>query len=460
MTPSDANVLMNESRCYRCIPNGMRRALEIWQLDQWNQNKPPGVVINWLPETEQAVWHDAGGNHTGDLATFLATADMDTVDTFDMSGSGAVTQITGLQSLTALGTLVMDNNLIAQLDVSNMPTLTSISAVFCQNLNSLILTGDEATLQTLILASCNFGPVFDVSGFTSLLYLDITNNPLLTDVDCSGDTSLNTFDCSGANLVDNIVLTGCTALAYFGAGFTSLAGYDFTSFANIDTINLYGCALLTDFDLTNRLLLTTLYCGATAIGGLPTGTPTCSALVTLLIDSNAGLVTADLSSNTSLVYVDIYDCSLTTLDVTGLVSLETMDCSGNAGLTSITGDNGLTVLTNIYCNNCNIDSLDLSGSPSVNNITASNNGMRFLKTNFTNGLGVYVDISFNDIPNRPPVGVDDLNQTLVNLAATCIPNAGTFDSTAGTNAAPSAGPPDGATAKANLIGGGWTVNTN
>lgn len=38
MTPTDANALMSGARCYRCIPAGLRRAVFIWQLDQWLTN--------------------------------------------------------------------------------------------------------------------------------------------------------------------------------------------------------------------------------------------------------------------------------------------------------------------------------------------------------------------------------------------------------------------------------------
>ena len=81
---------------------------------------------------------------------------------------------------------------------------------------------------------------------------------------------------------------------------------------------------------------------------------------TLYCFSNKNLTSLDVSGMSSLTTLDCNGCALTSLNVSGLSKLTTLECYDNATLTSLDAS-GLSSLETLRCNNCALTSLNVSG---------------------------------------------------------------------------------------------------
>ena len=81
---------------------------------------------------------------------------------------------------------------------------------------------------------------------------------------------------------------------------------------------------------------------------------------TLYCFSNKNLTSLDVSGMSSLTTLDCNSCALTSLNVSGLTMLTTLECYDNATLTSLDAS-GLSSLETLRCNNCALTSLNVSG---------------------------------------------------------------------------------------------------
>lgn len=97
--------------------------------------------VSWSPSSEQAQWEDMNGPGAGDLATFLATADLPTVTILNFSGQ-SITAITNINSTTLpnLTELVLESTLISTLDLSTYVSFNTLNASGCASLASITLT--------------------------------------------------------------------------------------------------------------------------------------------------------------------------------------------------------------------------------------------------------------------------------------------------------------------------------
>ena len=87
----------------------------------------------------------------------------------------------------------------------------------------------------------------------------------------------------------------------------------------------------------------------------------------------------------NLVYLQCFDDSLTSLDVSGLTSLTYLSCASNS-LTSL-DVSGLTSLTQLLCNVNSLTSLDVSGLTALTQLLCDNNSLTSL-------LATGVDLSY------------------------------------------------------------------
>lgn len=81
---------------------------------------------------------------------------------------------------------------------------------------------------------------------------------------------------------------------------------------------------------------------------------------TLYCFGNKNLTSLDVSGMSSLTTLDCNSCALTSLNVSGLTMLTTLECYDNATLTSLDAS-GLSSLETLRCNNCALTSLNVSG---------------------------------------------------------------------------------------------------
>jgi len=121
----------------------------------------------------------------------------------------------------------------------------------------------------------------------------------------------------------------------------------------------------------------TLYLGPSGISDL-TGIEAFVNLDTLVARVNP-LLPPDLSGNTSLRYLSLRGCGLTSLDITKNRALKYLDCTGNEGLDSF------------------LETLDLSGNPELESLFLMGNELTSLDISH-NQLLKKVECSRNRIP--------------------------------------------------------------
>jgi hypothetical protein len=181
-------------------------------------------------------------------------------------------------------------------------------------------------------------------------------------------------------------------------------------------------------------------------------------LAYLEIDNNS-LTSLDVSGMTSLIDVDVSDCtipgtegakSLTSVNVTGCTSLERLeldDSDFSAGIPNLNGLNNLTYLDLDQCElTGNIDLsmlselaiVDLSGNTGITSVTLPESSI----TNLNVSNAALTETAVNNILTH----LDDSGV-----------NTGNVNLSGGTSAWPTGA---GETAKTNLEGNGWIVNVN
>jgi len=151
-----------------------------------------------------------------------------------------------------------------------------------------------------------------------------------------------------------------------------------------------------------------------------------STLTTIDCESNPSLTTIDISACAALTDINFNNNALTSLDVSACVALTSLACNTNA-LTAL-DVSACVLLTSLDCSNCMLTTLTIGGVSTLNYVICSGNQ---LDANAVNTILAALDDS------AVVGGVIDISD----------------------NAAPTAGPPDGITAAANLVDKAWTVNT-
>ncbi len=116
--------------------------------DTVESHATPLASFSYTPATAVINWIDSGGVHNGDLAVFNADPDRLTTTSITATSLG-ITAVTGLQSLTALNSLVCSTNALTTIDVSaclalnHLDCSTNDLTVLAVNtlLNSLVTNG-------------------------------------------------------------------------------------------------------------------------------------------------------------------------------------------------------------------------------------------------------------------------------------------------------------------------------
>ena len=195
----------------------------------------------------------------------------------------------------------------------------------------------------------------------------------------------------------------------------------------LDTgINIFGNLLTTlpagFFDFPSKAMLTSINLANNKITSLPS---------------------TIFSGLTGVVYIGLDSNPFVTLPAglfTDLAGLDSLTLNNESSLTSI--PSGLFVGTTLTAANSNVN---LSNTP-LTTIPAGT---------FNSTTGINALLLSSDALDAAGV-----NEALYDLTVCCLANAGNVDTSGGTNAAPTTGPPNGIAAAAALTGAGWTVVTN
>lgn len=409
-------------------------------------NAQPGWLIDatatydlncgiYIPDDnfEQALI-DLGIDTDNTLNNFVATEDINTIITLDISGL-AIENLTGIQDFVALENLNCSNNNLTQLDLSNNLNLQTLDASNNQ-IENLDLTVNTSLTSVL----CNNNALLSVNmkngNNTALINFNAANNPNLFCIEVDNgivanipaawqkdDFATYNGDCINSrftaipdpffeqalidlgydNIIDEQVLTSnieqVLSLNVSNKNIDDLTGIqDFKSLQNLDCSSNF----LPQLDVSNLLFLERLNCSSNLLltndinstNGLLNMTGTVN--LTELFCSDNDLNNLDISQNINLEVLDCANNNLNTLVIGNNLLLRTLNSSNN-NLSSLNISSNL-VLEEVNCNSNQITNLITSNIPDnlLNTLSCANNELAGLQVNNYEGL-VNLNCSSNTI---------------------------------------------------------------
>ncbi|WP_395043618.1 T9SS type A sorting domain-containing protein [Flavobacterium sp.] len=382
------------------------------------QNKFTSITLNGLVNLKEI---DLWFNYYLKTLTLNGLSNLKTLTCYSCSNLQTL-NMTGLTNLESL------NYSFTKINITNFSSMPNLKVLACagNEISNLNLTG-LSNLTTLYcftnaIASLNlFGlPNLEILGCSSnlLTTLDTSNNPNLKTLYCGGNLlstlnvnqllNLETLDCS-QNQFTTLNLNGLTNLISFNYNNSPASSIIIDGLTNLETLSLYN-SQLTSLDINNLPNLKKLNCAKNDLTSL-----TISNLLnldTLNCAYNLQLTNLSLSNLPNLKSLSCNGGvlgsgttgNLTSLNVSGLTSLEFLDCQFNQ-LTTL-NLNGLTNLKSLVYNNNLISSLTLNNLPSLVGLDCSSNQITNLDvSNLTAlkslscGNNLLTSLNLSNLPN-------------------------------------------------------------
>lgn len=262
-----------------------------------------------------------------------------------------IKDFTGIEYLTAITELKIDNNPFTAINLSNNTKLRkvrisscpikSLDVSACKELVELDLRTDEqletvnaegcAKLEELFAYECRLSEL-NIKGCYGLKNLQCIGNQL-TSLDLSDYTKLEQVYCDRNKITDLVVPANGGALTVLFLTRNQMSSFDVSGLKNLKTLSC-EINLMTTLKVDGCPKLETLNCYNNQLTSLEV--KECPALKELNCDNN----------------------KLTSLDVSKLTPLTKLFCSDNQLASLFVGE--LTSLTHLYCDNNQLTSLDLS----------------------------------------------------------------------------------------------------
>ncbi len=328
-------------------------------------------------------------------------------------------------------------NALTNVDVTGCTALKQLKIYNNYNLTSINGLADCTALTWLDVEDTSFGDLTAVKSMTSLetllagntkiTTLETSHSGSLTNLQVGGDTQLTELKCYSENLT-TLKVTGCTALStlkcYYNASLAAITGLaDCTALtyldcedcaitslpgvnnmSNLQTLWARNNQLTGALDVSNKPYLqrlrvkgnpglTDLTCTHNALTSLDVSG--CTGLVNLFCECNSNLTTiTGLSDCTALDWFGCDYCAITSLDMTfcpgisslycnnnqltslnvsGLTELISLNCMDNPNLEDITGLTDCTALYYLECSRCALSTLELSNFSDLSELWCSGN---------------------------------------------------------------------------------------
>ena len=245
----------------------------------------------------------------------------DVINTTSLNVSGCnISDLTGLIYFTYLRNLNCSSN-----NLSSLPTLSNVlTSLFCNNNQLTALPTLPSTIQTLYAGSNKFNGQLSITGKPNLTTLDVSNNTMITILNCSG------------NALTSLSYYGCTALKNL----------------NCSSNNLSSLPAL-------PIGLTNLYCNnnkLTSLPDLPDGLT--------VIDCSYNQLTSLPMPPSDISSLNVRGNLFTTLGIWGRTKLKYLDCSS------------CSKLTTLDCANNALTSLNIANCPALSVLQINNNQLK------------------------------------------------------------------------------------
>ena len=316
---------------------------------------------------------------------------------------------------TALKTLNCSNNALTSLDVSRNAALESVDC--CGNIELAKLWVKDAAQQTAL--TIHKEDATQIAFNNDGIYIPDTNlkNYMLAlfDDDEDGEISIieaenvQYVNCSGRSISDLTGLQDCPNLKYLNFSTNNVSQVNLPNLGNLETIVAYDNPI-ERLNVNNDIAIKALYLQnvntnaldghvftinaydqaatlylAFAGTGFTTLNLTNSAVLTaydiaeniqltrLVASGNSQVTEVNLSPLTSLTYLDVNACGLTSLNVDTNINLVAFDCSSNA-LTALNIDKNVALVT-LDCSDNNLSTLRVTNNTSLDKIDCSDNNL-------------------------------------------------------------------------------------
>lgn len=228
--------------------------------------------------------------------------------------------------------------------------------------NDIFITSLEGILSFVNLQDLNCTnnqlTSLNVSGLTGLITLDCSANQLAT-MNLNGLTNLQRLICAGTgNQFGSLDLTGLTNLKVVICAFNGLSGLNLNGLTNLETLNC-GFNNFTTLDVSSLTNLQALHCSGAGL------------LISLDVSGLANLQELNCSNNFNLQELYISGNQLTTLTLTDLPNIITLECTDNP--LTILDVSGLTNLQNLNCSGNQLQTLSVNNLTNLQNLNCSDN---------------------------------------------------------------------------------------
>ncbi|MCL1820824.1 MAG: protein kinase [Oscillospiraceae bacterium] len=351
------------------------------------ESTPPGIIEDW--NFYNAVLEIIGKSDGYEIIE----DDVAEITYLDISRRD-IKSLTGIEFFTVLEYLFCSDSELTSLDVSNNSLLKDLN---CSNNQITLLNVNGLTNLEYIYCDRNQLTELDVSGLTTLEQLHCWENQLTT-LDVSSNTELKEIYCSDNQLTE-LDVSGLVNLKYLACQDNRLTSLDVSSLSALKELYCY-INELTELDVSNNKRLAILHCERNRLTSLNV-----SGLTALeeLHFANNNLKTLDVSSNTALKALACNENQLNSLNVSGLIALEWLGCPDNNLKTlDFSGNIALKLLD---CSSNNINSLDVSGLTALESFACCRNNLKTLDISNNTAL-VYLECQENqltslDISNNP-----------------------------------------------------------
>jgi gliding motility-associated-like protein len=264
--------------------------------------------------------------------------------------------------------------------------------------NQQVLTSDISGQTSLDVNSKGIGDLTGIEGFSSLTFLDCSNNQL-TNLNVSQNENLTQLICF-LNKINFLQVRGATSLELLKCENNALTGLDVSQNANLTLLHCNANAL-TSLNISGAINLIDLECIGNNLGTIDLSN---NQQITNFRCSDNLLVSLDTQNNPNL---ETYYCGrnlLTSIDLSNNPSLTELECGGNQ--LEFLDISLNTDLTRLECNDNRLQELDLSQHTALKKIECHNNVLTTF--NLRNGNNILIsDFDSRNNPNLNCIMVDD-----------------------------------------------------
>ncbi|MBO0410525.1 WxL domain-containing protein [Enterococcus hulanensis] len=376
----------------------------------------------------------------------------------DETAKNKLTSMKGLEFATNLTQLYCNDNLLTSLDVTKSPKLNtlhcfnnkiagtldvsgniSLARLHCYN-NKITGFGNMEKLVSLNILYCQDNELnsLDVSKSTALGELYCGGNPLLASL--KAPIQLPKLDVSNAPLLKDLDLNNFYNLVEFSCAGNNIENLDLSGVLGLPKLKKLDCSnnLLSNLNLANCTALEELICDnnrfTNNVGFVKT-------LKIISINGNVNdneMLTIDLRSHSKLEELSCSNSQVSKLYLSGATSLRDLNCSSNKQLTELDVSASRN-LTTLDCNNNQLTALNIKPNSkltkldcSVNKLSALNVGSNLNLTELkcssnqisditsANGLSLLttLDASNQEVTTPRPFVSNDLEATVDVLRTT------------------------------------------